>query len=78
MCKAKCCYTGTVDILPNYYYSFCMPRNIERSPVLILPDMTKISEGVMELIGNVTLGNVDGLKVFLRPESFRVSLSNSK
>ena len=40
--------------------------------------MTKISEGVMELIGNVTLGNVDGLKVFLRPESFRVLLSNLK
>ena len=51
---------------------------LKRSPVLILPDMTKISEGMVELIGNVTLRNVDGLKIFLRPESFRVSLSNLK
>ena len=54
-----------------------MFTKLERSLVLILPDMTKISEGVVELIGDVTLGDVDGLKVFLRPESFRVSLSNS-
>ena len=40
--------------------------------------MTKISEGVEELIDNVTLGNVVGLKIFLRPESFRVSLTNLK
>ena len=51
---------------------------IERSPILTLPDMTKISEGVEELIDNVTLGNVVGLKNFLRPESVRVSLANLK
>ena len=55
-----------------------MFTKLKRSPVLILPEVTKISEGVVELIDDVTLGDVDGLKVFLRPESFRVSLSNSK
>ena len=40
--------------------------------------MTKISEGVEELIDDVTLGNAVGLKNFLRPESVRVSLTNLK
>ena len=40
--------------------------------------MTKISEDVEELIDNVTLGDVVGLKNFLRPEYVRVSLTNSK
>ena len=40
--------------------------------------MTKISEDVEELIDDVTLGDVVGLKNFLRPEYVRVSLTNSK
>ena len=40
--------------------------------------MTKIDEDVGELIDDVTLGDVVGLKNFLRPECVRVSLTNSK
>ena len=40
--------------------------------------MTKIEEGVGELIGDVTLGDGVGLKNFLRPAGVRVSLTNLK
>ena len=40
--------------------------------------MTKISEDVEELIDDVTLEDVVGLKNFLRPECVRVSLTNLK
>ena len=40
--------------------------------------MTKIDEDVGELIDDVTLEDVVGLKNFLRPDYVRVSLINSK
>ena len=40
--------------------------------------MTKIDEGVGELIDDVTLEDGVGLKNFLRPECVRVSLTNLK
>ena len=46
---------------------------IEICLLLILPDMTKIDEGVGELIDDVTLEDEVGLKNFLRPECVRVS-----
>ena len=54
-----------------------MFTKLKRSPVPVLPEVTEIREDVEELIDDVTLGDVDGLEVFLRPESFRVSPSNS-
>ena len=53
-------------------------EHIEICLLLILLDMTKIEEGVGELIGDVTLGDGVGLKNFLRPECVRVSLTNLK
>ena len=46
---------------------------IEICLLLILPDATKIDEGVGELIDDVTLEDEVGLKNFLRPECVRVS-----
>ncbi len=51
---------------------------IERCLLLILLDMTKTDEDVGELIDDVTLEDVVGLKNFLRPEYVRVSLTNLK
>ena len=47
--------------------------NLEICLLLILLDMTKIEEGVGELIDDVTHGNEVGLEIFLRPECVRVS-----
>ena len=51
------------------------PINIEICLLLILLEMTKIDEDVGELVDDVTLEDVVGLKNFLRPECVRVSLN---
>ena len=54
-----------------------MFTKLKRSPVPVLPEVTEIREDVEELIDDVTLGDVDGLEIFLRPGLLRVSLVNS-
>ena len=49
---------------------------MKRSPVPVLPEVTEIREDMEELIDDVTLGDVDGLGIFLRPDFLRVSLVN--
>ena len=53
-----------------------MFTKLKRSPVPVLPEVTEIRENVVGLIDGVTLGDVDGLGIFLRPDMLRVSLSN--
>ena len=59
------------------YFTFG-PGFIEICLLLILPDMTKIDEGVGELIDDVILEDGLDSRTFLRPEYVRVSRTNLK
>ena len=65
-------------VLPrlSYFSSGWKFTKLEICLLLILLDMTKIDEGVGELIDDVTLEDEVGLENFLRPECVRVSWTN--